>query len=304
MTLRDLGPGREPQLVAADVRAADDADDLRLDAEVAQRLEQALRDRLVVARCRGPCRALPFSSSFGGGSRVVDLLGLGDAAASACLPIGVSADDLGSRDLVGGSSGSARRRRRPRGLGEPLRAVVGDPARWSVVRRGLLVGDRSVSSASSRPRRSSASVSRRRSGRAGDRDARSSSGSSGPRLVAAPVPKSRVSRASSRISAAKSQAPSRPCGKPRRRAACRRPSRPSASSTPASDAEHGDDVGAESLEEGRGGPVEDLAEAAAVLARRSRARRARRGPVVRAEPGGLGREREQQAAQTRSPRRR
>ena len=46
----DFGPGREAQLEAGDVRAADDADDLRLDPEVAERLDQLAADRFVVAR--------------------------------------------------------------------------------------------------------------------------------------------------------------------------------------------------------------------------------------------------------------
>ena len=50
--LRDLGPGRELELVAAHVRTADNAQQARLDTEVAQRLEQRLRGRLAVAHVR------------------------------------------------------------------------------------------------------------------------------------------------------------------------------------------------------------------------------------------------------------
>ena len=58
VTFFTLVPGRQAQLVAGDVRAADDADDLRLDAEVAERLDQLAADRFVVARVGalvGPC---------------------------------------------------------------------------------------------------------------------------------------------------------------------------------------------------------------------------------------------------------
>ena len=65
----DLGAGRQAQLVAGDVRAADDADDLRLDAEVAERLDQLAADRRPGRAGRGPCRALPFSRALAGGGR-------------------------------------------------------------------------------------------------------------------------------------------------------------------------------------------------------------------------------------------
>ena len=65
--LRDLGARRQAQLVAADVRAADDADDLRLDAEVAERLEQLAADRLAGRAGRVPCRPCPVSSTLAGG---------------------------------------------------------------------------------------------------------------------------------------------------------------------------------------------------------------------------------------------
>ena len=48
--LLHLGAGREAQFVARDVRAADDADDLRLDAEVPERLDQLAADDFVIAR--------------------------------------------------------------------------------------------------------------------------------------------------------------------------------------------------------------------------------------------------------------
>ena len=46
--LRDLDAGREPQLVAGHARAGHLPDDLRLDAEVAERLDQQLRDVVLV----------------------------------------------------------------------------------------------------------------------------------------------------------------------------------------------------------------------------------------------------------------
>ena len=46
--LRDLGAGREPQLVARDARAGDLADELGLDAEVAERLHQRAGDLVLV----------------------------------------------------------------------------------------------------------------------------------------------------------------------------------------------------------------------------------------------------------------
>ena len=50
--LADLDAGREAQLVAGDVRAGDHADDLRLDAEVAERLDQLRRRSSPARRCR------------------------------------------------------------------------------------------------------------------------------------------------------------------------------------------------------------------------------------------------------------
>ena len=51
--LADLDAGREPQLVAGDVRAGDHADHARLDVEVAERLDQLGGD-LLLARGVGP----------------------------------------------------------------------------------------------------------------------------------------------------------------------------------------------------------------------------------------------------------
>ena len=72
--LLHLGAGRQAQLVAGDVRAADDADDLRLDPEVAEGLDQLAPDRVMVARVR-PSVGLAPLENLGGGRPVVDLLG-------------------------------------------------------------------------------------------------------------------------------------------------------------------------------------------------------------------------------------
>ena len=50
--LADLDAGREAQLVAGDVRARDHADHLRLDAEVAERLDELGGGLLLARRCR------------------------------------------------------------------------------------------------------------------------------------------------------------------------------------------------------------------------------------------------------------
>ena len=49
-TFDDLDPGRQPELVAGDVRAGDAADDLRLDPEVPERLDQRPRHLLLAGR--------------------------------------------------------------------------------------------------------------------------------------------------------------------------------------------------------------------------------------------------------------
>ena len=74
-----LGAGREAQLEAGDVRAADDADDPRLDPEMAERLDQLAADLLVVARVRSLV-ALALFQHLGRRRAVVDLLRFGDAA--------------------------------------------------------------------------------------------------------------------------------------------------------------------------------------------------------------------------------
>ena len=59
--------------------AADDADDLRLDAEMAERLNQLAADHLMVARI-GALVAFAFFQHLGRRRPVVDLLGFGDPA--------------------------------------------------------------------------------------------------------------------------------------------------------------------------------------------------------------------------------
>ena len=78
--LRDLGPGSELKLVAADVRAADHSQQLGLDAEVAQRLEQRLGDRLAILHVRARVPLAPLKQ-LRGGQLVVELLGRGDPLA-------------------------------------------------------------------------------------------------------------------------------------------------------------------------------------------------------------------------------
>ena len=77
--LADLGPGRELQLVAADVRAGDGADQLRLDPEVAERLEQRLGGPLHVAAVGAAVARLGDVEQLLRRQLVVDLVRLGDS---------------------------------------------------------------------------------------------------------------------------------------------------------------------------------------------------------------------------------
>ena len=139
-----LGAGREAQLEARDVRAADDADDLGLDAEVAERLDQLAADRLVVARV-GTFVAFALFEHLGRGRPVVDLLGFGDAALVAHrgqrgllgLGVGADAEPLLARAPRPRRRGAEARRpgpgrerrarpRRTRSWRAPPRAVLGD----------------------------------------------------------------------------------------------------------------------------------------------------------------------------------
>src|SRR6185437_16009234 len=78
--LRDLRPGRQLELVAAHMGAADRADDLRLDPEVPERLEQVAGDLLVIALVRALVGRAALEHLVRDGRLVVDLLRLGDAA--------------------------------------------------------------------------------------------------------------------------------------------------------------------------------------------------------------------------------
>ena len=142
--LLHLGAGRQAQLVAGDVRAADDADDLRLDPEVAERLDQLAADRFLVARVGalvGPCRA-PALSPAAAGSRspptrdaaLVAHRGQGDLLGAPASPrrrsvrvlLGVESPSvLGVESFVGASSARRRSPRRRSSSSSSTRATVG-----------------------------------------------------------------------------------------------------------------------------------------------------------------------------------
>ena len=103
VTLRDLGAGREPQLVARDARPGDAADDLRLDAEVAERLDQRLGDLVLVGGVRALALA-GLAQQLRVGQPVAAALGLGHAGAPRTLggqQRGVGLGDFGL--LLGGA---------------------------------------------------------------------------------------------------------------------------------------------------------------------------------------------------------
>ena len=101
--LRDLGAGREPQLVARDARAGDAADDLCLDAEVAQRLDQRLGDLVLVGGV-GALALAGLAQQLRVGQPVAAALGLGHRR-SAARPGGSAARDR-ARRLRGCASGA------------------------------------------------------------------------------------------------------------------------------------------------------------------------------------------------------
>ena len=194
--LGDLGPGREAQLVAGDVRPGDAADDLRLDAEVAERLEQRPAPPAPARRCRawpprrssGSGNARPARCHSKSGSSVIErpVATLGREVArvrGAATGVGLarelvsasgraSGHDLGlarrpeRRGLVPASS-SARRSAAPR-RGWRARRARRCPARGQQ-RLERLGFERSVAH---RPSGAPAAAVRR--GRSGDRAARSS----------------------------------------------------------------------------------------------------------------------------------
>ena len=75
--LGHLGPGRKPQLVARDAGADHAPDDLGLDPEVAEGLDEQLRDLVLVGRVRALIAARALEER-GIGKAIVDLVGLGD----------------------------------------------------------------------------------------------------------------------------------------------------------------------------------------------------------------------------------
>ena len=84
VTFETLVPGREPQLVARHARAGDLPDDLRLDAEVAERLDQQLRDLVLVGGV-GPLALAGVAQQLRIGQRVAEAVGLGDRRAALAL---------------------------------------------------------------------------------------------------------------------------------------------------------------------------------------------------------------------------
>ena len=79
--LRDLGARSELELVAAHVRPGDGADDLRLNAEVSEGLQEVAGDRLVILLVGALLGRTALQDRLRRRDLVVDLLGLGDAAA-------------------------------------------------------------------------------------------------------------------------------------------------------------------------------------------------------------------------------
>ena len=82
--LRDLGAGREAQLVARHARAGDLPDHLGLDAEVAQRLDQQLGDLVLVGGV-GALALGRVAQQLRLGQRVAEALGLGHGGAALAL---------------------------------------------------------------------------------------------------------------------------------------------------------------------------------------------------------------------------
>ncbi len=119
--LRDLGAGREPQLVARHARAGDAADDLRLDAEVAERLDQRLGDLVLVGGV-GALALAGLAQQLRVGQPVAAALGLGHPGAPRSL--GSQQRGVGDQRL--------RAAPRGRGSGSPARpAQAGPPRRRS-----------------------------------------------------------------------------------------------------------------------------------------------------------------------------
>ena len=180
-TLRDLRAGRQPQLVAGDVRPGDRADHLRLHAEVAQRLHQARRGALLPGGVRAGLLAGRARQQLAGVRQLPHEVGVvgrrvaqpalrrqrrpdrrpghaGDRSSSTSVPAG-----SGHRRL--GRSSSSARRALSGGCASPdARLVLRAPVvlRWRLDVRGAhdqLFGGGLGGRDTSRPRRRGASSS-------------------------------------------------------------------------------------------------------------------------------------------------
>ena len=132
--LRHLHAGRELQLVAGDVRAGDGADDLRLDAEVAERLGEALRGLLLARGVRAHLLGRGALEDARVGQRELDVAGIEVLEDVVVLVgLGLAGDGRGQRqrllelgllrDRLGLGLGHAPAARRPprRGRGSAAR---------------------------------------------------------------------------------------------------------------------------------------------------------------------------------------
>ena len=277
--LRDLGPGSELKLVAADVRAADHPQQLGLDAEVAQRLEQRLGDRLAILHVRARVPLAPLEQ-LRGGQLVVDLLGRGDRP-RACCP-------SASGRPPGRLSAAARAPRIPGAATSPVaRLVVGDLRALD-----LLLCPLPVPLICGRPGLHLAGVGltaqhicRKRLGGigAGDRD-----------LVAARVEALEARAAGShrlrQVARSGAGGPRDPPGAGQQP----RDGGPGEQQQAAGEHQHGQDLGAEPLEERGRRPVQGLAGGPAVDGEEALLEVAVADRVVGPQPGGLGREGQEQ----------
>ena len=279
--LRDLRPGRELELVAAHVRAADGSQQPRFDPEVAQRLEQRARRRLAVAHVRTRI-GLPPLERLRGRRPVIDLVGRGD-------PVGVAlvAHRRDARSALRSRLGLARLGARgsviPAGLGvsEPVgfRALLalapldGDRLllvlgheRLRLEALGLdLSGDRDLLAASVAP-----GVGRRGRGAA------------------------HCARHLTAVGPGATHRPARRSEEPRDR-------RPGDQQGARDDHQQRQDVGADALEERARGPVERLAEDPAVGDHEPVLEVVVAAGMIWSEPGGLRGEGEQQRGDHEDP---
>ena len=275
--LGDLGPGRELELVAAHVRAADGAEQPRFDPEMPQRLEQRLRGRLAIAGIRARV-GLAALERLRRRRAVGDLVRGGDPTFWRLLPIGVRSTSCRGRRF--GSS---------------------PPTRCSALGARCSAASSSDSSAHAWSPRPRPSRPRRRARRsigsvgsgAGHRDL--VPGRVAPGSAAASSRCVRTVRATSR-----GTGPG-PANRPPGRAEEAGDGGAGDQQGARDQHQHREDVGPEALKEGRRGPVERLTDGAAMLdheplleeivAVRSR------GP----EPGRLGCKREQERGEHQDP---